>query len=86
MKQRITSLFAGGVLSLVLFGVASAGEFEDGQAAFQRGDYAEALRLWRPLAGQGEAKAQYSVGKMYHKGQGAPQDDAQAVTWFRKGR
>jgi hypothetical protein len=41
MNQRITSLFAGGVLLLVLFGVASAGQFEDGQVAFQRGgDYA----------------------------------------------
>ena len=31
-----------------------------------------------------EAKAQYCVGKMYHKGQGAPEDDLQAVAWYRE--
>ena len=29
-----------------------------------------AARLWRPLAGQGEAEAQYRVRKMYHKAPG----------------
>jgi hypothetical protein len=33
MKQRITTLFASGVLALALFGVARAGPFEDAQAA-----------------------------------------------------
>ena len=41
-------------LLLVLFvcaiGPAIAGPFEDGVAAAQKGDYATALRLWRPLA------------------------------------
>jgi TPR repeat protein len=27
--------------------------FEDGMAAYQRGDYATAMRLWRPIADQG---------------------------------
>jgi hypothetical protein len=36
---------------------AVAGPFEDAQAAHGRNDYATALRLWRPLADQGnEAK------------------------------
>ena len=42
-------------LLLILFvcaaGPAVAGPLEDGYAAYNRGDYATALRLWRPLTG-----------------------------------
>ena len=34
--------------------------FEDGVAATLKGDYATAMRLWRPLADQGVASAQYT--------------------------
>ena len=44
---------------------ASAGPFEDGLAAAQRQDYATALRLWKPLAAQGNAEAQNNLGVMY---------------------
>ncbi len=43
-----------------------------------------ALRLWRPLAAQGHAYAQYNLGGMYHEGQGVPRDYAEAVKWYRK--
>ena len=84
MKQRITTLFASGVLALALFGVARAGPFEDAQAADQKGDYATELQILRPLAEQGNALAQLGLGVMYANGQGVPQDDAQAVVWYRK--
>ena len=51
----------------MLTGVAVAGPFEDGFDAYTRGDYTTALRLWRPLAHQGEAPAQYKLGIMYAK-------------------
>ena len=35
---------------------------EDGLAAYERGDYATALRLWRPLAEQGNALRQKILG------------------------
>ena len=41
---------------------AIAGPFEDGFAAYQRGDYATAMQLWLPLADQGDAVAQYNLG------------------------
>ena len=53
-------------------------------AAYQRGDYATALREWRPLAEQGYADAQFNLGVMYDEGRGVPQDDAEAVKWYRK--
>ena len=36
---------------------ANAGPFEDGEAAWSRGDYATALSMWRPLAAQSRADA-----------------------------
>jgi TPR repeat protein len=84
MKQRITTLFTGGFLALVLFGVAAAGPLADGDAAFHRGDYAAAMRFLRPLADQGNAAAQSNLGVMYGNGLGVPQDYAQAILWFRK--
>ncbi len=80
MLKRI---LAGVVLSLMLTGGAAAGPFEDGLAAYNRGDYATALRLWRPLAEGGIATTQYNLGVMYAKGQGVRQDDAEAVKWYR---
>ena len=53
-------------------------------AAYESKDYATALKLWRPLAEQGDAQAQYNLGIMYDNGQGVPQDDAEAVKWYRK--
>ena len=81
MKRRTTTLIAAGLLALALFGAlfylfGSAGPLEDGVAAYQEGDYATAMSYWRPLADQGNAEAQASLGMMYLKGQGVSQDDA----------
>ena len=73
------------VLALVIFGAAGpavAGPFEDAEAAYQKGDYATALRLWRPLAEQGNSRAQANLGYMFSIGRGVPQDYVQAHKWF----
>ncbi len=57
---------------------------DEGKAAYKRGDYATALREWRPLAEQGNALAQYNLGIMYVDGLGVPQDYAKALQWWRK--
>ena len=54
-------------VSTVMIGVVFAGPLEDGDTAYQRGDYATALQLWRPLAEQGNADAQLNLGVMYAK-------------------
>jgi uncharacterized protein len=84
VKQQIKTLLAGGLLAFGLFGPAMAGPYEDGEAAYERGDYATAIRYWRPLADDGNAAAQTIVGAMYAAGQGVPQDYAQAFFWARK--
>ena len=54
-----------------------------GMDAAQRGDYATALREWKPLAEQGNTRARFYLGVMYDKGRGVPQDYKTAVKWFR---
>ncbi len=72
------------VLALVLSGPSLAADFQAGLEAAGRGDYATALKEWRPLAEQGSAAAQYNLGYMYDNGLGVPQDYAEAVKWHRK--
>jgi TPR repeat protein len=72
------------VLSL-LCGVAESavgGPFEDGLKALEGGNYRTAMRLWRPLAAGGHARAQYNVGVMYEEGLGVPIDYTEAVGWL----
>ena len=63
---------------------ATPSQFDLGYAAFSRGDWPNALRLWRPLADRGDAAAQVSLGLMYANGQGVPQDYVTAAGWYRK--
>ncbi len=42
-----------------------------------------ALRELRSLADQGDADAQFNLGLMYARGQGVPQDHAQAMKLYR---
>jgi TPR repeat protein len=82
--SAILKLGAIGLMLAVLALPATAQDYAKGGAAHGRGDYATALREWRPLADRGDAEAQHSLGLMYLRGQGLPQDDAEAVKWFRK--
>jgi uncharacterized protein len=63
---------------------ALAGPFEDGAAANKRGSYAEAIAIWRPLAEEGDAKAQFALAVMYDMGRGVPQSRAESVKWWRR--
>ena len=60
-----------------------AGPLEDADAAYDKQDYATALRLLRPLAAQGNAWAQNMLGDMYEFGRGVPKDYVQAAKWYR---
>ncbi len=42
------------------------------------------LSRYRKAAEKGVAKAQHSLGLMYERGEGVPQDYAKAVKWYRK--
>ena len=85
VKMGVKAAVCAALLWLCLAAPAAyAGPMEDGQSAYEQKDYATALRLWRPLAEQGDAGMQALVGSMYHYGEGIPQDYAQAAAWYRK--
>ena len=79
---RVAGLFLA--LGLFFFSIspATAG-FDDGLAAYNRGDYDTALREVMPLAVAGDSRARALIGMMYVDGEGVPQDDAEALRWFR---
>jgi TPR repeat protein len=84
MKKQM--VFGGVILAAQILGIAGAvaGPLEDGMAAYNRGDYAPAVRLFRPLAEQGNAKAQNLLGVMYRRGQGVARNSVRAFLWFNR--
>ena len=85
MTNPIKTLLLAVVL---LFGLGSsqigyAQDFNKGVEAWERSDYAAALKEWRPLAEQGDADAQSNLGFMYHHGEGVIQDYKEAIRLYR---
>jgi len=84
MKKQM--IFGGLVVAAQILGIAGAvaGPWEDGMAAYNRGDYVPAIRLFRPLAEQGNAKAQNVLGVMYRRGEGVARNSVRAFLWFNR--
>jgi cell division protein FtsN len=61
-----------------------AAEVKAGVDAWERADYAAAVKKWRPLAAAGDADAQFNLGQAYKLGWGVPMDLPVATEWFRK--
>ena len=58
-------------------------DFQAGLEAADRGDYPTAVKEFQLSAERGDVKAQYNLGVMYQLGLGVPQDDQEAVRWYR---
>ena len=78
LKRWIISIYM-----CCLVATANAAPFDDATAAYERGDSAQAFKLFRPLAVQGDASAQFNIGLMYHNGQGVTQNYQEALKWWR---
>ena len=62
---------------------AQAG-YEEGVAAYSRGDWRTAFAEWEPLARTGNASAQNNLGLLYKYGRGVERDLKRAVEWYRR--
>ncbi len=71
------------VLVVSLAAPAWAG-YEEGVAAYGRGNFPAALREFQVLVRQGDAAAQFYLGIMYDRGEGVAQDPAEAAKWYRR--
>lgn len=78
----LLTILAATLLSLVLFTTAHAGDLQAGIEAFDQRDFAVALREFRPLANQGNPRAQFFLGFMYDFGKGVPEDEIRAYAWY----
>ena len=79
-------MVGGLVVAAQILGIAAAaaGPWEDGMAAYNRGDYLPAIRLFRPLAEQGNPKAQSVLGVMYRRGEGVVRSPVRAFLWLSR--
>jgi len=82
--QPLIRIISSVVLLLFFTGPVYAQNLEDGQAAYQSGDYKKALEILRPLAEQGNSQAQALLGVMYDNGQGVDKDPKAALQWNLK--
>ena len=74
MPQRPTSILttlAVSLLALTLIAPLALGQDPDPITEIRR------------LAEQGDVDAQFTLGVMYDRGEGVPQDDTEAVRWYR---
>jgi TPR repeat protein len=70
MRNLTTTICLTVALLFGCTGVCKNADFQKGQTAYESGDYATALRELKPLAEQGNARAQSNLGFMYYKEKG----------------
>lgn len=63
--------------------MASTAGIPVGLNAYQCGDYAMALRIFRQFIDQGNVTAQFNLGLMCGNGRGVTQDYVQAHIWYK---
>ena len=81
--MRLIKAVAVTLVTLFLPLQGTGADLEKGLEAYARGDYQTALEEFMPLAIQGNSSAQNNLGVMYDNGQGVPEDDKEAVKWYR---
>ena len=81
MVLKMRKLLVGLMIGLAAV-PAAAQSVRAGIEAWQKGDTAGAVAIWRPLAAKGDADAAFNLGQAYRLGKGVPLDLAQAQSWF----
>jgi len=88
IRVLVTRIMQSVIFVAVLAGHNSwAGPLEEGLAALDQADYKTALRLLKPLAEQGNAKAQNGMGRIYLVspiGCAVTKDPTEALLWLGK--
>ena len=75
---RILSILA----ILLISTTGRAADLEKGLAAYDVGDFETSLAECQPLAEEGNATAQFCVGRMYANGFGVEMNDDLALKWY----
>ena len=73
-----------GALAVAAMTAPARADVKTGFEMWERGEFAQAIAEWRPLAIAGDAEAQYNLGQAYRLGRGVPTDPKQAELWYGK--
>ena len=76
--------FAAAAAAASLGATAAFADVKAGVDAWQAGNFAGAVKEWRPLAEQGDADAQFNLGQAYKLGRGVPANLQAAQSWYAK--
>ena len=83
--MQLRGMTALAAISLVPLAAApAAASVKAGIEAWQRGDAAEAITVWRGLAEKGDSDAAFNLGQAYRLGRGVAADSGQAKKWFER--
>jgi TPR repeat protein len=77
-------LLAGVLFVFLSLGAAAAQDLATAMEAVHNQDYVSAYKIFKDLAEQGNAEAQYNLGILLRGGKGVTEDVSQAVQWFEK--
>ena len=80
MRKLLLGLIIGAAAALP----AHSQSVRAGIDAWQKGDTAGAVAIWRPLAEKGDADAAFNLGQAYRLGRGVKLDLAQAQNWLER--
>lgn len=58
--------------------------FQQGLDAYLKGEYRQALEIWKPAAESGDKVSAFNVGVLYAQGLGVDADPVEAVRWYRR--
>jgi TPR repeat protein len=85
MRSFITTVFLPVLMAMALVACSKKpkGNFDAGVAAFERSDYAAALKEFKPLAEDGHIESQGKLCQMYMEGKGVPINTPEVLKWCR---
>ncbi|OUS27919.1 hypothetical protein A9Q98_08545 [Thalassotalea sp. 42_200_T64] len=83
IKLTLSALLITTSLSLSSLAVATE-TFEQGFKYAEQQNYAQAIKIWQPLAEHGDALAQSNLGVFYENGWGVTASLEQALTWYQR--
>lgn len=89
MKARRGKLIAATLVALLAGPALIAAQpapdrTKAGVDAWESGDYAKAVGIWRPLAAAGDADAQFNLAQAHRLGRGVAVDETTARGWYLK--
>lgn len=80
--MKHTHLLISVFLMILVSNNCFAGDFEDGEEAFEKKDYSNAVKLYSKVCDNGDVRGCYGLAQMYRIGQGVEENNATALKLY----